>query len=249
MSLRDNELDLTKTVIKKSNQVIEKALQGGKHLAREELRSELERAGVPTDQNKVSHLLGHAELDGIICSGVEIGGKPSFTLLEEWVPKKRALSREEGLGKLALRYFTSHGPATINDFGWWSGLSIREVREALGMVKESLKPETIDAQPFWLADNVIARGGKDRVVMLPGYDEFLISYKDRSAILAAPYQKKLISENGLFQTHPGDRWTGQRIWRRSIKKASSWKLSCSSQSMVKMLSLIENSSEHWNVSG
>ena len=93
---------------------------------REELAGYFNTHKIMTNENRASHLLLRAELDGIICSGVVKGEKQTYALLDERVPRGRQLSREEGLCRLAKLYFASHGPATIQDFSWWSGLSAGE---------------------------------------------------------------------------------------------------------------------------
>ena len=99
-----------------------------------------------TDENRSLHLLLRAELDGIVCSGATKAGKQTYALLEERVPKTKPLTKEEALAKLAKKYFTSHCPATLQDFVWWSGLSVGEARHALEMVKSDFVSATIASQ-------------------------------------------------------------------------------------------------------
>ena len=131
---RHTELGLSETILTKSNTIMEKALMGGKHLTREELMDELEKAKIPTDDNRLSHLLLWAELNGIVCSGAIKGGKQTHALLEERVSKTKSMTKEEALANLAKKYFTSHGPAALQDFAWWSGLSVGDAKSALEMV-------------------------------------------------------------------------------------------------------------------
>jgi hypothetical protein len=144
---RHKDLELSEAVFAKSNAIIEKALRGGEHLTREELVAKVGKAKIATDENRASHLLLRAELDGIVCSGAAKAGKQTYALLAERVPPTKLLTKEEALARLAKKYFASHGPATLPDFVWWSGLSVGEAKRALE------------------------------------YDEFIISYKDRSALL------------------------------------------------------------------
>ncbi len=219
MRSRDRELGLTASVFEKSNSIFENALQGGKHLSREALLSHLENVNIATDSNRASHLLMHAELDGIICSGRIINNQQSYALLSARVPKTTILSREEAISSLAAKYFTSHGPATLYDFIWWSGLSVSEAKKALAMVKSNLVSETIDEQVYWFANtSAILTSDKDVVHLLPAYDEFLISYKDRTASLPFKNHSKAVSNNGIFK--PIIVVNGQvvGIWRRTIKK-------------------------------
>lgn len=216
---RHKELGLSETIIMKSNSVIEKALSGGKHLTREALRAELGKVEIATDDNRLSHLLLRAELDGLVCSGVIKAGKQTYTLLAERVPKTKPLTKEEALANLAKKYFTSHGPATLQDFVWWSGLPVSEARHALEMVKLDFVSETIASQTYWLTNFFsFSMTDKELVYLLPAFDEFIISYKDRSASLPFENHTKTVSNNGIFR--PVIVVNGQvtGIWKRTIRK-------------------------------
>jgi hypothetical protein len=216
---RHKQLGLTETIITKSNTILANALTGRKDLTREELLAELGKAKISLNENRASHLLVQAELDGIVCSGITKRGKQTYTLLEERVPKPKSLTRDEALAKLAGKYFASHGPATLQDFGWWSGLSMNEAKRGLGMVSPDLLSETIDSRTYWFNDfSPSPRIYPEIVHLLPAYDEFLISYENRSASL--PYEdfNKTVSINGIFR--PIILVNGQvaGIWKRVIKK-------------------------------
>ena len=216
---RHEELELTETVFTKSNLIIEKVLSDGKHLLREELIAELAKAKISTDDNRAHHLILRAELDGIVCSGATNSGKHTYALLEERVPKTKPLTKEEALASLAIKYFSSHGPATRADFVWWSGLSARDAQRALESVKSDFISEIIDSHTYWFANSAsIPETGKERVYLLPAYDEFIISYRDRRAMLTSENYKKSVSNNGVFR--PVIVVNGQvtGIWKRSIKK-------------------------------
>ena len=124
----DQKLEITKEVLSKSQVVIEKALEGKKNLTRAELADHLEKKMLPARGQRLAHILAYAELNALICSGPRKGKQFTYALLEEIVPKRKKLSREEALAKLALKYFTSHGPAQNRDFAWWSGLSCKGCR-------------------------------------------------------------------------------------------------------------------------
>jgi hypothetical protein len=216
---RHQELGLNETIIAKSNAIIARALQGGKNLAREELISELNHALIATDGNRASHLFARAELDGILCSGATLNGKQTYALLAERVPKTNSLTREEALSRLANKYFTSHCPATIQDFAWWSGLPAGAAKLALEMVKADFISETIDSQTYWFRQPFSRpQSGKDSVYLLPAFDEFIISYTDRRATLPSENYTQAVIANGMFK--PVIILNGQvaGIWKRTIKK-------------------------------
>lgn len=193
MKFRDKALGLTETVFRKSNSVIQKSLRNGDHLTREELVSELKRAGIETSGNRASHLLFRAESNGIICSGRLKERKLTYTLLSEWVQKTGTFHHEKALKELSKRYFTSHGPATLPDFIWWSGLSSKDAKLALELSKPDLSVEIIGNQSYWFADYPDNAGSENtEVYLLPAYDEFIISYRDRTASIDLSNQKSCL---------------------------------------------------------
>lgn len=204
MKSRHRDLEITGAILTASFSVIEKALSKGSPLPREALAADLNRAGLATNENRLSHLLLCAELEGLICSGPMEGRKQTHDLLERRVPRRKALSAEEALAELARRYFLSHGPATLQDFAWWSGLSARQAAEALGLIKNELVEEKTDSGSLWQKPPLSgAHSAADSAAspfhFLPAYDEFLISYKDRSASLPPDHLKKTVSDNGIFR--------------------------------------------------
>jgi len=218
LKFRDKQLGLTDTIFEKCNKIFEKTLRDSNHKTREELIQELINAKIEIDNNRASHIFLRAEIDGIICSGKQKGGKPTYAILTEWVPLKNRTYRDEALKELALRYFTSRGPATIQDFSWWSGLSSRNSTLALELNKPDLVSETIEGKTYWFVyTSDITKPVKKEIYLLPAFDEFLISYRDRTASLLSIENKKTISNNGVF--YPTILIGGQIIgtWKRNIK--------------------------------
>ncbi len=200
LNSRHKFLGFTQSIIKKSFKIIEQNLAGGNHLSREELMNKLKKAKIDISENRSSHIMLVAELDQLVCSGVAMGKKQTYALFDERVPKSKSLRREEALAKLAERYFTSHGPATLKDFVWWSGLPVTDARKAIEMVKSKFISEIIDEKEYWFRDSIkIPKKVKESVYLLPAYDEFTISYKDRSAVLNSKTSDKAISNNGIFR--------------------------------------------------
>lgn len=219
MKSRHRVLGLTESLLERSSETIARALEG-KQLNREELISELEKAGIPTTgDNRASHMLQVAELTGIICSGATNGNKETYALLCERVPKTTSLSREAALAALAKKYFNSHCPATLNDFVWWSGLSVREAKQAMDLVKTDFVTETIGSQDYLFPSSYeVPEAGGEGVWLLPAFDEFLISYKDRSATLPFKDFTKTVYINGVFRPIVVVNGKVKGIWKRTIKK-------------------------------
>jgi hypothetical protein len=187
--------ELDQTVFKRSNKVLEKALQGGKHLTRDELREAFEKAGIRTQgEQRMSYLMMQAELDGLICSGPRKGKQFSYMLLEERVPQTAKLTREEALIELTRRYFTSRGPATLHDFSKWSGLTMADVKHGIESIQSEFQNEIINGQTYWFHAPAEHNEFKSPTVhLLSIFDEYISSYKDRSAMADEKVGEKLKS--------------------------------------------------------
>lgn len=216
---RDKELGLTPEVINKSFGLLENQLSNDINLSRDQIAVILNDANIKTDENRLSHILMNAELHGLICSGRRTYGKLTYGLLSERVPVRNSLTKDESLAELAKRYFVSHGPATLQDFTWWSGLSVTDATKALNFVSSGLVSETIGSMKYWLKDDYSTSSRETNSVhLLPAFDEFLISYRDRSAALELVHNRKAISNNGIF--YPIIVVNGQvvGIWKRTTRK-------------------------------
>ena len=177
------QLELDKAVIKKSSAVLEKSLLGGKQLTRSELAAIFEKAGIVTSGLRMVYFMMSAELDGIICSGARKGKQFTYALLEERVPQVKALKLDEALAELVRRYFTSRGPATLQDFMWWSGLTMTDAKNGIEMVKSEFMHEHMNGKAYWFPESKPPAKLKSPVAsLLPNYDEYFIGFKDRSAI-------------------------------------------------------------------
>src|SRR6266487_1491890 len=160
-------LGLDDTIFTQSNTLLAKALQGGKQLTRAELVSVLQRAGIATDNlQRIGHIIVRAELEGIICSGARRGKQFTYALLDERAPQARMLDRDEALSELARRYFTSHGPATLQDFVWWSGLTIADAKTGLEMVRSQLMHEVVDSQTYWRSTSMTPANDLSQTIYL-----------------------------------------------------------------------------------
>ena len=190
-------------VFAKSCAMIHRTLEGGKTLTRAELAVYLTRAKIPADGLKLAYLMMHAELEGVICSGPRKGKQFTYALLEERAPKAKVRERAEALAELAKRYFVSHGPATVRDFAWWSGLTITDAQKAVDSVRPALESSSIDRLVLWSAeapDRSPSRHGA--AFLLPNYDEYLIAYKDRAPVVDAARAANVVARsNGAFANH------------------------------------------------
>jgi hypothetical protein len=142
-------MSMDDAIFARSRKVLVAALRGGRQLTRDALRRAIQRAGIATDDVRLVLILMRAELDGVICSGARIGKQFTYALLDERVPRTKALTRDAALAELTRRYFTSRGPATVQDFVWWSGLTVADARAGIEMTGRRLVREVIDGTACW----------------------------------------------------------------------------------------------------
>lgn len=214
------QVELDRPLLKKSYAVLEKALQGNQQLTRTELGSALEQAGIQNAQGvRLAYFMMSAELDGIICSGARKGKQFTYALLEERVPKVKALTREEGLVELTRRYFATRGPATLSDFTWWSGLTMADAHKGVDAIAAEFEHETISDQTYWFPATAPANKPSSTAYLLPNYDEYTVGYRDRSAIFDVTHIDKLSAFRESILTQVilvNGEISG--TWKRIIKK-------------------------------
>jgi hypothetical protein len=215
---RREELD--GELLARCTQVIVSALEGGNHLTRRELEARLQRAGVASSSFRTAYILMHAELNGVICSGPHKGKQHTYALLEERAPRARRLSRDEALAELTRRYFTSHGPATIKDFRWWSSLTVSDIKRGLALIGSQLEKIIVDGVSYWYGEPDVAREPRPpRLHLLQGYDEYIVGYSESKYVLDAsgnarsPMTKRLLFTGAVVLD---TQVVGQ--WRRTIRK-------------------------------
>ena len=219
---RLEQLGLDEEIIEHCKKLFYDALKGNKRLTRPEMMRLLEDAGVSTENGRGYHILWYVSQSGLICLGPMQDKQQTFVLLDEWVPDSRELSREESLAELARRYFASHGPATVHDFAWWAGLTVTEARSGLEAAIPGLTPVRMAGKECWTTD---APGhiayDESGAHLLPGFDEYLLGYKDRSAVLPVEDAPRVVpGKNGVFLPTivVGGRVVG--TWKRKLKKDS-----------------------------
>lgn len=214
---RYRELELEEETLVESNEVLKNALQDGSHLDRRELLAILHKNGISTEGQRAHYILQRASLDGLICqAGMRSNNNPIFISMDE-LPETKTLTRSEALAELTGRYFTSHAPATLQDFVWWSGLLSKDVKSGLRAVESSLESETIEGKTYWYSPlTQDTKHSSPKAHLLPSFDEYLVGYKDRSASLEKVLSKKKNIKNIMYPTITVD---GQIVgaWKRKFK--------------------------------
>ena len=189
----EREFELDAATLTRCRKILVKALEGQEPRTRLQLYEALDAKGMSAAGQRGVHILGRLAQEGLICGGPRAGKQPTFVLLDEWLPDIRGLLREEALAELALRYFTSHGPATVRDLSWWSGLNLAESRDAVHLVERRLEGGTMGGERYWFAETERPRRKKKLVPchLLPPFDEYLVGYQDRAAVLSPKYAGRL----------------------------------------------------------
>lgn len=215
------QLGFTDEILQNAEMTVVAALSGGNRLAKSDLLARLAAAGIATDGQRGVHILNYyLAQKGIVCLGPREGKQPTYVLLDEWLPPTKPISREEALGKLAKRYFCSHGPATLKDFAGWGFLTMGDAKLGLELAKPELVEEIVEGTAYWF-DRDLRFDDKPSAFLLPGFDEFMLGYKNHSAALEAEHANKIVpGNNGMFM--PTIVMNGQVVgtWKKTLRKSS-----------------------------
>jgi hypothetical protein len=217
-------------VLSRADEIVTGALAGGKRLSREHIYECLEARRVRTAGSRGLHLLLCLSLQARLCLAGREGKQHTFALLDEWIGDSRDLTGEEALGELALRYFASHGPASLKDFMWWAGITAKDAAVATAIAGPSLETATVDGVRYWWRDGErpSSEPATPQVRLLPAFDEYTVAYQDRSLLVEgrAPTSKmSLLNPAVLVDGRVVGTW--KRVLRRdhvTIETALSRKL-------------------------
>lgn len=228
LSWHQKLLGIDVAMLEKVRQAAAAALAGGKRYTRAQLMELFESNKLPTQNQRGYLYISHLAETGLLCQAPLEGKQQTFVLLDEWVSNSNKMERAEAIAELGKRYFYSHGPATVYDFANWTGLGVTEAKQGLEAVKSLLSAEQYDEKDYWMSKEVAAHLQPPRgTFLLPGFDEFILGYKDRSAVLEAAHMRYIVpGNNGVFK--PMIVMDGRIVgtWQRTIKK-SAVEVSCS----------------------
>lgn len=209
MARRQAQFDLDARVIGRCEDVLARALAGGKSLTRDELSAALARRKLDATGQRLQHLLAAAELDGVLCSGPNRDKQRTYALLSERAPAAGPSTRDEMLAELARRYFQSRAPATLDDFVWWSGLPVTAAREAAALSgadvaapagsRNAAGAPPARARTASAGRRVPRTAGGTTVHLLPAFDEYVIAYRDRGAQLDPAHASSVNAGGGMFR--------------------------------------------------
>jgi hypothetical protein len=214
-------LDLDERTLTRSRDAVERALRDGAQLTRPELGAVLHRAAIVAAGTRLAFLTMRLELDAVICNGARRGSQLTYALLDARIPRAKTLDRDAALAELARRYFTSHGPATLRDYVWWSGLTVRDAKAGIELARSSLVRDEVDGFTYWSADRRTPKApASPRAHLLPNYDEYLIAHKDRHLVVSRGSGDSVTRIKDPFVHHLviDGRLAGS--WTRTVKDGS-----------------------------
>lgn len=175
----NRQLEIDAKVLRKAMRIIEKALGSGEHLTRVDLAAILAKHDIAGIGNRIAHIVMWAELEALICSGPMRGARTTYALVDERIKTSRDLRGDEALAELVLRFFTSHGPAQIRDFVFWSGLTAAMTKRGIDILGSSMARTDVDGEPyFYVETGRVQMPPSPHARLLPNYDEYLLPYRD-----------------------------------------------------------------------
>lgn len=180
----DRRLEIDGPLLARSHAMTAEALAGGRYRTRADIADALAAAGLDLRGQRLAHVMMHAELDALVCSGPRRGAHQTYALVEERVPAAPARDEDDALAELARRYFRSHGPATPADFAWWSGLTLTAARRAVAVLGGDARARDVDGTTCWtVGEPPAALPSEPPVHLLPNYDELVVAYRDHGPSL------------------------------------------------------------------
>jgi winged helix DNA-binding protein len=218
---RNRELELDDKVAARAEALFTAALAGRRHLTRGELGEVLQAGRISPAGQRLPHLIMRAELDAVIASGPRRGKQFTYALLEERAPRARMHDRDEAVAELTWRYFRSHGPAQIQDFVWWSGLSMADARAGIAIAGNRLERMVSDGKDYWFDSGADPKAAAAMVAhLLPNFDEYTVAYRDRAEMVHAdrPFEAKLFSFGSILSNVVTVGGKVRGSWRRSLAR-------------------------------
>lgn len=211
---RSADFGFDEAVVSRCRNLVIKTLLAEKSMPREELVKHIGRAGFSIEAQAGNHLLRRFGNEGLLCNGLMAGKEPTFVLRDEWVRQPVKLDRDAALAELALRYFRSHGPATLHDFVWWTGLTVRDARTAIAAAGQAVTRRIINDCEHWFSGDDDAPA-LSAVELLPAFDEHLLGYQDRRAVLDDERAESVCpGGNGVFRPTLVVKGRVAGLWKR-----------------------------------
>ncbi len=149
----------------------------------------------------VVDLVGLTASRCVVCYGPKRGSEPTFVRADAWIPKWKAIPREEAEGMLLRWYLRAFGPATAADFAMWSGLSLTGARQVWAREAAGLAPVHVEGQAAAILKQDLdqlaeAEFERPLINLLPYFDTFLLGHKEKEPLAAAQHRPKIYRPQG-----------------------------------------------------
>ena len=222
IAARHRSLELDQRTFDQAHDIAIAELSGGRRLSRADFLRQFEAAGIHTTGQRAPHLIGYLAQIGVIVQGPPDGAQQAIVLLDEWVQHPNHYDEDESLREFVLRYLDGHGPATLKDFVWWSKVTVAQAKVGFQLAADELVELHHNEMSFWMrrrtADTAPARRASGLRV-LPGFDEYVLGYQDRSHVLPAEYAERIApGGNGIFLPIVVSSGKVVGTWRRAVGK-------------------------------
>jgi len=198
--MNSNKISIPDDELMRVRDILIQSATDKRSVTKEDFILALAERNLQMDDHRLSYHIRMAELSGVLCSGDLLPMKATYALAADKVRSSVKMERDEALAHFTRKYFQSRQPATLEDFVWWSGLNVSDCRRGIELLGHTIHEEKWQGREFYLTDDCRTRGfRKGKFLLIPPYDEYLISYKSRDIVLPSAYRHRAHNNSGIFQ--------------------------------------------------
>ncbi len=198
--MKSNKISISDEEVASIREILAQTAADMGSATKEDFVQALAEKDIRMDEHRLSYHIRMAEMSGAICSGELLPMKATYALTSDKVKPKTRMDRDEALMMFTRKYFQSRQPATLEDFVWWSGLNVSDCRRGIELLGDYLHKENWKGRELYLTEDCRTRGfRKGKYLLIPPYDEYLISYKSRDIVLSPDHKHKAHNNTGIFQ--------------------------------------------------
>lgn len=198
--MNSNKISIPDEELMRIREILVRTAADKRSVTKEDFVQALAEKGKQMDDHRLSYHIRMAEMTGILCSGDLQPMKATYAFSLHKIPQRANMDRDEALAHITRKYFKSRQPATLEDFVWWSGLNISDCRKGIALLGDYLHVKRYRGHDFYLTDDCRTRGfRKEKYLLIPPYDEYLIGYKSRDIVLPQEHKHRAHNNSGIFQ--------------------------------------------------
>ena len=198
--MNSNKISIPDDELMRVRDILIQSATDKRSVTKEDFILALAERNLQMDDHRLSYHIRMAELSGVLCSGDLLPMKATYALAADKVKSSVKMERDEALAHFTRKYFQSRQPATLEDFVWWSGLNVSDCRRGIELLGHTIHVEKWQDRKFYLTDDCRTRGfRKGKFLLIPPYDEYLISYKSRDIVLPPEHRHHAHNNSGIFQ--------------------------------------------------